>query len=172
MGEFAIDMTKQEHPGARSGVSGTVTFTANDKAPDAKSIRLTQVVKDLDLDKAPNADYAWTGGEANRNKMMTSDSFEAYTTKAGDTLQSITGESYRVVEGTSATFQATQQKFTEFYKNSHIVMQGETLQTISQKYFGTPDKAKDIYNANKAVIPDQAHLQPGTKLTIPGVTAP
>jgi nucleoid-associated protein YgaU len=309
MGEFAIDMKKEEHSGGTSGMSGTVKFTPNDKSPDAKSIRLTQAVKDLDMDSTPNKDYVWTGDEADRNKMMTSDSSETYVTKTGDTLQSIshaktgghitpdeiyqanksvlksagatdaipektslqipkveggffvdhsaadpkaapranskdaqvspyyrdywpnasesqdgskqgkkiepaslwdfpgsggnrrfsfetvahareigldygtihwaftiqsskiTNESHRVVEGTSETFQAAQTEFNEFYKNPHVVMAGETLQTISQKYFGTPDKSKDIYNANKPVIPDPDHLQPGTKLTIPGVSA-
>jgi hypothetical protein len=50
-------------------MSGTIKFKANNKAPDSTSIRLLQVIKDLDL--TTGKDYVWTGGEANRNKMMT-----------------------------------------------------------------------------------------------------
>jgi len=88
LGEFAIDMTKFEgSPGTKVGETGTVKFTPNAKAPDSTSVRLTQVIKDVDL--KTGKDYKWTGGEANRNKMMTSDEDEAYTTTATDTLKSI-----------------------------------------------------------------------------------
>jgi nucleoid-associated protein YgaU len=88
LGEFAIDMTKFEgSPGDTVGETGTVKFTPNAKAPDSTSIRLTQIVKDIDL--STKADYKWTGGEANRNKMMTKDQNESYTTTAEDTLKSI-----------------------------------------------------------------------------------
>ena len=77
--EFEIDMKKQENVGGNSGESGKVTFKPNDKSPDAKSIRLTQIVKTLDLGKTPAADYHSTGGEADRNLVQTNDRSEAYT---------------------------------------------------------------------------------------------
>jgi LysM repeat protein len=49
----------------------------------------------------------------------------------------------------------------------HTVSQGESLSTISQKYYGTIKKAKDIYEANKDALPSQNHLKAGTKLVIP-----
>lgn len=88
LGEFAIDMKKFEgKAGDKIGETGTVSFTPNDKAPDTKSLRLTQVVKDLDL--GTGKDLVWTGGEANRNKMQTADKDEPYTTTATDTLKSV-----------------------------------------------------------------------------------
>lgn len=50
---------------------------------------------------------------------------------------------------------------------THVVMQGETLSIISQKYYGTSKKAKDIFEANKDSLPSQNYLKAGTKLVIP-----
>ena len=68
-GDFKLDLKTESHPGAKSGMSGTIKFKANQKAPDSTSIRLLQVVRDQDL--GTGKDYVWTGGEANRNKVMT-----------------------------------------------------------------------------------------------------
>ena len=61
-------------------------------------------------------------------------------------------------------------EFDRFYKNEHTVMEGETLASISTRYFGNDGKADDIYQANKAKIPDKAKLAPGTRIKIPGVS--
>jgi hypothetical protein len=68
-GEFDLNLKTESHAGAKSGMSGTIKFTASDKAPDSNNIRLLQVVRDEDL--TTGKDYVWTGGEANRNKVMT-----------------------------------------------------------------------------------------------------
>jgi len=309
LGEFAIDMKKFEgSPGDTVGETGTVKFTPGAKAPDSTSIRLTQIVKDIDL--TAKADYKWTGSEANRNKMMTSGKDESYTTTATDTLKSIalqfygdparhgeiyaknkavlksskpddtigagvaltipasieggffvdhkagdpkakvrsskakpnvpqdyvwpgeesppknqhgskagttivpaslddtpgsptpdhyffetaarsddTGiyygsmhwsfkmdagkvseEKWHVTEGVSHTFLSAVDEFNKFYKNTYTVMAGDTLASIAQRYLGSAAKADDIYNANKALIPDKAKLTPGVQLVIPGVS--
>jgi hypothetical protein len=69
-GTFKTDLKTESHAGAKNGMSGTIKFTASDTAPDSKSIRLLQVVRDENLDTG--TDYVWTGDEADRNKMMTS----------------------------------------------------------------------------------------------------
>lgn len=68
-GDFNLNLKTESHPGAKSGMSGTIKFKAKDRAPDSPSIRLLQVVRLEDL--TTGKDYVWTGGEANRNKMMT-----------------------------------------------------------------------------------------------------
>lgn len=68
-GTFKTDLKTEGHAGAKNGMSGTIKFTAADTAPDSTNIRLLQIVRDEDLDTGK--DYVWTGGEANRNKMMT-----------------------------------------------------------------------------------------------------
>ncbi len=68
-GEFDLDLKTQSNPGAKSGLKGTIKFTASDKAPDSNNIRLLQIARLEDL--TTGNDYAWTGGEADRNKVMT-----------------------------------------------------------------------------------------------------
>ncbi len=68
-GEFKLNLKTESHPGAKSGMSGTIKFNASDKAPDSNNIRLLQVARLEDL--TTGKDYVWTGGEANRNKVMT-----------------------------------------------------------------------------------------------------
>jgi hypothetical protein len=68
-GKFTLDLTTESHPGARSGMSGTIKFNANDKAPDSTEIKLLQVVRNENL--TTGKEYVWTGDDADRNKMMT-----------------------------------------------------------------------------------------------------
>lgn len=49
----------------------------------------------------------------------------------------------------------------------HIVSKGETLSTISVKYYGSAGKWQKIFDANKGIIKDPNKLIPGTKLIIP-----
>jgi hypothetical protein len=69
-GTFKMDFTATRLAGAVTGLDGTIKFTASDRAPDSKNIRLLQVVRAEDLDTGK--EHVWTGGEADRNEMMTS----------------------------------------------------------------------------------------------------
>ena len=50
---------------------------------------------------------------------------------------------------------------------THTVQSGETLATISKKYYGTPARWKDIHQANRDRLPDANRLREGMELTIP-----
>ena len=51
---------------------------------------------------------------------------------------------------------------------SYVVKAGDTLQKISETLLSSPDRAKDIYEANKAVLGKFTDpLKPGIRLTIP-----
>jgi nucleoid-associated protein YgaU len=50
---------------------------------------------------------------------------------------------------------------------SYTVKKGDTLQKISQKFYGTTKKWRQIYEANRKVLKDPDKLTVGTKLTIP-----
>lgn len=50
---------------------------------------------------------------------------------------------------------------------SHVIAPGETLATISSKYYGSPDKWIAILNANKDILGDNNDLIIGRKLRIP-----
>lgn len=49
----------------------------------------------------------------------------------------------------------------------HKVSAGDTLSSISQKYYGTSKRWVEIYEANKEIIPNQNRLKPGLTLSIP-----
>ena len=49
----------------------------------------------------------------------------------------------------------------------HIVLKGQTLTQISQKYYGSAGNWKKILDANRDKIKDPNKLIPGTKLIIP-----
>ncbi len=49
----------------------------------------------------------------------------------------------------------------------HIVAKGETLGSISSKYYGSSGKWRKIYENNRNVLKDPNILRPGTKLIIP-----
>lgn len=50
---------------------------------------------------------------------------------------------------------------------AHTVVKGDTLYNISQRYYGTPSKWRDIYNANRDLMKSQNDLKIGTQLKIP-----
>ena len=74
-GDFDLNLKTESHPGATNGMSGTIKFKPNETSPDSNNIRILQIVKNFDL--TTNKDYVWPGGEANRNKMMTSEDKKA-----------------------------------------------------------------------------------------------
>jgi LysM repeat protein len=49
----------------------------------------------------------------------------------------------------------------------HIVLKGQTLSSISQKYYGSTGKWQKIFDYNRNIIKDPNKLIPGTKLIIP-----
>ena len=49
----------------------------------------------------------------------------------------------------------------------HVVQRGDTLSSISAKYYGSARQWRKILNANRANLPDPNRLIPGSKLVIP-----
>ncbi len=52
-------------------------------------------------------------------------------------------------------------------KEYYIVQKGDTLQKISEKFFGTTKRWNNIYNANKRTLKSPDRIRPGQKLVIP-----
>jgi hypothetical protein len=68
-GEMKIDMTTVSVPAGNSGLSGTIEFTPNAKAPDSKLIKLLQVVR---TQEPSGKDFDWSKSpEKNRGSMQT-----------------------------------------------------------------------------------------------------
>lgn len=49
----------------------------------------------------------------------------------------------------------------------HIVQKGDTLQSISLRYYGTRSRFRDIYAANRDTMPNEGTLRIGMELRIP-----
>lgn len=49
----------------------------------------------------------------------------------------------------------------------YIVQKNDTLQKISEKFFGTTQKWKYIYNVNKHILKSPDRIRPGQKIVIP-----
>lgn len=52
----------------------------------------------------------------------------------------------------------------------YVVQKGDTLSRISQRYYGTPNRWKAIYDANRDRIANMNQLKVGTALVIPKAT--
>jgi len=50
---------------------------------------------------------------------------------------------------------------------TYVVREGDTLASISRKFYKSSGRWKKIQNANKSLIDDPAKLKPGMTLTIP-----
>jgi tetratricopeptide (TPR) repeat protein len=50
---------------------------------------------------------------------------------------------------------------------TYVVREGDTLASISRKFYKSSARWKKIRDANRSVIPEPAKLKPGTTLTIP-----
>jgi nucleoid-associated protein YgaU len=48
-----------------------------------------------------------------------------------------------------------------------VVEAGENLATISTRYYGTPSRWKNIFNANQGRLTDANNVRVGTRLNIP-----
>jgi nucleoid-associated protein YgaU len=49
----------------------------------------------------------------------------------------------------------------------HLVLKGDSLSKIAEKYYGSPRSWQKIVSANHDILPDPNHLKPGIKLIIP-----
>jgi nucleoid-associated protein YgaU len=53
------------------------------------------------------------------------------------------------------------------YTQTHVVVPGDTLSKIAQKYYGDASLYPKIFQANRDVLNDPNKISPGQKLRIP-----
>jgi nucleoid-associated protein YgaU len=53
------------------------------------------------------------------------------------------------------------------YTQTHVVVSGDTLSKIAQKYYGDASLYTKIFQANRDVLSDPNKISPGQKLRIP-----
>jgi len=54
----------------------------------------------------------------------------------------------------------------------HRIVDGDTLPELADRYLGSPDRAEEIFAANRAILADPSLLPIGARLHIPGTTRP
>ena len=59
-----------------------------------------------------------------------------------------------VIPGASETFAQALAEFNKYYRNEHIVVEGETLGDIAQRYYGNSNQWQDILKANQDRLPN------------------
>lgn len=91
-----------------------------------------------------------------------------YTVPPRDTSSSSTARTTSQGTQTSGSQTTTSQSNqTTTAARTHKVTSGDTLSSISQKYYGTPNKWMDIYRANQNIMSSPNALRVGQELKIP-----
>jgi hypothetical protein len=150
-GEFDVNLKTESHAGAKNGMSGTIQFTPGARSPDSKNIRLLQVVRDENLDTGK--DYVWTGAEADRNKMMTTQSKSAGVTGGFFVDHSAAVASPRTAKADAAVSPYYRDYWPNASSSQDGSKQGKTVQAASLwDYPGSTQKRRFTFEtAAKAV---------------------
>jgi LysM repeat protein len=73
----------------------------------------------------------------------------------------VTGDNFRTTNNAQPTTNS------ESTQRIHIIQKGDTLSSISAKYYGSARQWRKILTANRDNLPDPNRLTPGSKLLIP-----
>jgi len=170
LGHFEIDMTKSEVKGGMTGEEGNVSFTPNDKAPDAKSIRLSQAAKTFDVDK--KADFTFQQ-KVTLNKIRTTSGDGTHTTIKGETLNKIAQQHYGESSRFADIFNANKAALDPTMKTAEgdTSLPANLTLTIPQAVAGgffidhlpTDPKAK-VRTAKKDPVVPQDYVWPGEEV--------
>jgi nucleoid-associated protein YgaU len=62
---------------------------------------------------------------------------------------------------------STVDRTVEAGPKTHVIVDGDTLASLSRKYYGTPERAMELFEANKNVLNDPKLLPIGATVKIP-----
>lgn len=143
---------------------------ANYKGLDKKSsddlARLENKVAALE---ARNKDLEEERSRAGRRSLSKKLDEARKALKAAATKNADYARQVKALEATVARLEAagTPATGTERRTVTHVVKEGETLRLIALKYYGSRERWKNIYEANRSSIPDPNTIKAGQKLIIP-----
>ena len=90
--------------------------------------------------------------------------------QAQNTLDQIASAARVLQGGTSASVPSAQRPEPATpagAARTHVVVEGDSLTRISLRYYGTPTRWQDIYQANRELLSEANALRPGQQLRIP-----
>ena len=144
--------------GVKSGADKAAEAAAAElKAEEAAAARLTETIKDLQLDVE------------NLNIHIDDDKVTitgaAYDQATREKVVLIAGNS----EGIASVEDLMSVRHTEPEAQFHTVVSGDSLSKIAKHYYGDPMKYPMIFEANKPMLSDPDKIYPGQVLRIPNL---
>ena len=131
------------------------------KAPQVESqkIEIISPIKDIQVEKAPSLGKEISIASLDEKNLMK-------TEPSRDKKKMKKKESPEVAQASSSEKKTLKKSsgITPFY---HVVASGDTLSTISQKYYGTQRLWQSLLTANHGIIKNAQALKCGQKLEIP-----
>jgi len=58
-------------------------------------------------------------------------------------------------------------QYSDAYAHYYVVRRGDTLRKIAMRFYGDEALSRSIFIANRNVLSDPCHLEPGQKLLLP-----
>ena len=74
-------------------------------------------------------------------------------------------EASRISQGNTSGIRTNGRSIS--HKRTHVIMDGDTLESIASRYLRDPNRSGEIYNSNRDVLPSPGQLPIGVKLVIP-----
>ena len=95
---------------------------------------------------------------------------EAENSRAGAPIRPVPGQPVAVEprnDQTPVRVPPSTDAGTQVIPAFHVVVSGDTLSTISKKYYGTANRWREIYNYNRNIMRSPSELKLGMKLRLP-----
>lgn len=173
---YQVDRVDQEIKGNRGLIYGDVA-----SLPAPKETKKTRTMYDIEIElpfpigskgKSVDVDITGNSGYMTKKQSLGQKSAPVVKKKLGTRrLGGLTNYKtpqviYQQPKVISAESRTTQKKEIILLKD-YVVKNGDTLQKISDKVYGTTKKWKKIYEANKDVLKGPDKIKPGQKIVIP-----
>ncbi|MFH1783069.1 MAG: LysM peptidoglycan-binding domain-containing protein [Candidatus Omnitrophota bacterium] len=124
----------------------------------------TKRMYNIEIELPSRFDRNKRGEKLNKGYISSKDVLEAKDRPASAVAVEAPSKTTSIVEVKTGTSK------TSIENKKYIVQNGDTLQKISDKFYGTVKQWNKIYEANRAVMDSPDNIKPGMELIIPGET--
>jgi len=166
---YEVDRVDQEIEGNRGMLKGTPSASSATKVKKTKTMYNLEIEMPslLDFEELkPKPKRAHKDQEVYGNKGYVSRS-SITKLKTQPTKKKFTFFGRSKSDSSETSGKVSRQESAEILQEIYIVKKGDTLQKISNKFYGTTKKWKKIYEANKKTLKAPDLIKKGQKLIIP-----